>query len=378
MKSLSELPSWVRWAAGTIAVLVILVLAIRVLPPLLAQTDDPLGDADRLRAESNVRETLVKVLAGLVLLGGLVYTAKTFRMTAATLAINSETLNINAETLRLSAETLDLSRQAKLNERFSEAVEQLGHGSRDVHIGAIQALAGIAREEASYTVPITEILTAFVREHARPPKVPPDAHACESGNCKVRPRTDVQAAVTVLGRRFQVEPLEAVHEPADDPGSSRPAPEVVLDLTGVNLHGVEIHDLDLRLAELRWADLQCARAWRAELHHANLRDATLRHADLGEAYLVGADLGAADFTDAKLAGTHLDHSVVVGAHLQAREYGGLTVSCTMYDDRTEWPGPPKHIWFEPDEKGAVKKGSQRAPACEHERYALRRRLTVSG
>jgi hypothetical protein len=178
---------------------------------------------------------LVKALAGLVLLAGLFYTAKTVRM-------GTETLALSRETLALSQETLDLSRRAQLAERFTDAVEQLGHKSRDVHIGGIYALADIVREEPSYVVPITEILTAFVREHARQPSTSnygPATSTCTPGECHGEPLdTDVQAAMTVLGRRFRVGQV------TDLDGEAPDLPDVALDLTRVNLHGVDLHELD--------------------------------------------------------------------------------------------------------------------------------------
>lgn len=323
-------------------VVVALTLVIWVLPPLLTDPSPTVS-----AAENDVRDSLVKALGGLVLLGGLVYSAKTFRM---------------------SAQTLDLNHQAQLTQRFTTAVEQLGHKSRDVHIGAIHALAAIARDEPDYVVPVAEILTAFVREHAQAPEEPPNPADCGNGGCKETPATDVQAAVTVLGRRFRLEPLDDPDR-QDDGSEALLPPDVALDLNGVYLHGVDIHGLDLRLAQFRWADLRCAKAWSAKLQHANLRDAELEHADLGGAWLDGADLGGADLTRAQLGDTHLDYAILGGARLEGADHDELSVACALYSDETEWPTPD----YDPDAAGAVMKDADKAreDACAAERIRQR-------
>ncbi|HEX5782127.1 MAG TPA: pentapeptide repeat-containing protein [Solirubrobacteraceae bacterium] len=336
---------------------VALALVVWILPPLLVQAPDAMSHAARLAAENDARDSLLKALGGLVLLGGLVYSAKTFRM---------------------GAQTLDLNHQAQLTQRFTNAVEQLGHESRDVHIGAIHALAAIARDEPTYVVPVTEILTAFVRENARAPEIPPDPDDCSSGNCHVTPPTDVQAAVSVLGRRFRLAPLEDPDRPVDGNAALLP-PEAALDLNRVYLHGVEIYGLDFRLAQLRWADLRCAKAWSANLQHANLRDTKLEDADLGGARLDGADLGGAHLTRAKLGGARLDYGILGGASLEHAEHQELTVACATYSDDTVWPTPD----YDPEPAGALMKDTdeKREAACAagriHERASLKTRLDAA-
>jgi hypothetical protein len=98
------------------------------------------------------------------------------------------------------------------------------------------------------------------------------------------PAADVQAAVTVLGRRKL------------PPDGLRP-----LDLTRVDLQGAQLAGANLRSAVLPGANLQGAR-----LIDANLQDARLGYADLGYARLVGANLQGAQLGGAELWAARAD------------------------------------------------------------------------
>jgi len=80
-----------------------------------------------------------------------------------------------------------------VTDRFAKAVEQLGSKEPDVRIGAVYSLERIARDSPKDQGTIMEVLTAFIRNKARLP---------EDKKQKLKPvETDVQSALTVLGRR---------------------------------------------------------------------------------------------------------------------------------------------------------------------------------
>jgi hypothetical protein len=130
-----------------VAVATLLVLAIVILPPLLAGGDD---------SENDVRSTLLQGLAGLFLAGGLYFTAQTLRL-------NRE----SAERTSKSAErTYRLEREGQITERFTRAIDQLGNEKLDVRLGGIYALERIAKSSIEDHGSIMEVLTAYAREHA--------------------------------------------------------------------------------------------------------------------------------------------------------------------------------------------------------------------
>jgi len=200
--------------------------------------------------------------------------------------------------LWFTARIFVLLRRGQVTDRYTRAIEQLGSKALDVRIGGIYALEGIARDSARDHPTVMEVLTAFVREHSREQWPPPDSPRAtwitwrgrfrSSGRQQERfTRPDVQAAVTVLGRRDARRDVQPIHlNGADLTGA---------DLTGANLGGADLTETTLRDVDLT----------RADLSGATLRDADLTRADLTEAIPRGADLGGADLTEATLRSTDL-------------------------------------------------------------------------
>ncbi|ONH56927.1 hypothetical protein CcI49_26120 [Frankia sp. CcI49] len=215
---------------------------------------------------------------------------------------------------------LDETRQANANthvrELYATAIGQLGADSPDVRLGGIYALERIARDSADDQRTVVEVLSAFVREHTRFQTTPasPGRRSPPGRRWADRPParphqlgTDVQAALTVLGRL----PIRA--------GVPR------ADLSGANLTGARLNWANLTSARLDGVVLTGAKLDRSNLSYAhlgraNLTDANLRGANLTGARLVGADLTrtgliAANLTEARLFGANLTGARLVGADL---------------------------------------------------------------
>ncbi len=231
-----------------------------------------------------------------------------------------------AETCRANAHARDADRRTwerelagQLIERYTRAVDQLGSDTLDVRLGGIYALERIARSSPEDHPTVVEVLSAFVREHAvaaRPDAKPAAAgvHAGalgdENGSCGVPtaggPDTDVQAAITVLGRLPHRE------------GVSR------ADLVGADLTGAQLGRADLARARLAGTDLSGAclvetNLTRAELIGVNLRGAQLDGAELTGALLDRAVLRGARLVGADLTGAWLDGADLTGARSLTQE-----------------------------------------------------------
>jgi len=213
-------------------------------------------------ALDNARGRLLTLGAGLFAAGALVFTARNFT---------------------LSRRTLELTEQGQVTDRYTKAIEQLGSDKLDVRIGGIYALERVARDSARDHPTVIEVLTAFIREHSREPWPPPDPvgevapglfRAEENWERATRP--DVQAALTVVGRRDSLRDI------------------LWIDLGGADLRGVNLRGADLRGANLRGADLT-----RADLGGADLGRANLRRADLTRAIVVAVDLAGAALDGAR-------------------------------------------------------------------------------
>jgi uncharacterized protein YjbI with pentapeptide repeats len=301
--------------AVALSVAILLVLAVGILPPVLA------GEGE---AENNVRSTLLQGLAGLVLAGGLYFTAQTLRL-------NRESAERASES---AARTYELEREGQITERFTRAIDQLGNKELDVRLGGIYALERIAKGSADDRGPIMEVLTAYVREHAPwPPRPTKEAEeeAEEAGSAEhraphddedARINTDVQAVIAVLGRREpsgrQEHRLDlssadlkgARFAEAPDEGHFERAIFSRTRLENATLHRVILTGADLTGADLTGADLTGATLADADLQGADLTGANLEGADL-----TGANLEAAHLKEANLAGAKLPGALLAGVHL---------------------------------------------------------------
>lgn len=277
--------------------------------------------------ENEFRKTLAQILGGIAIIVGL-------------FAIWN--------TMEVSRRTLELTQEGQITERFIKAINQLGDKKKlEVRLGGIYALERIARDSEKDYWAVMEVLTAFVRENAprrgdRISEKEKETNSTEKEENKIpKLRTDIQAILTVIGRRERTfgqgedERLNLIRTDlrrydlyeAKLPG----AVLIESNLTGANLGGADLREANLREVDLKraflWgADLGEAFLWRADLRRAklkkaNLREANLREANLRRAFLWGADLKGAylegtDLREADLREADLMGAYLVGANLQ--------------------------------------------------------------
>jgi hypothetical protein len=257
-------------AVLAIAALMAGVVVLDLLPGALVPASPNLSAVDRLRAESDLRNSIAQFLVGTAVLAGLYFTARTLRLNASSARQNHEA----------QVRALELAERGQITDRFTKAVEQLAGDKLDVCLGGIYALERIAADADSYYEPIMEILTTFLRERAREVRADADR----------RPRPDILAVARVLGRR------PARHW----------------------LHGRE-----LDLAEV---DLANANLWDAHLERAVLRNAHLDGTFLDGAFLQQADLTEASLRNAHLCGTHLSGAKFYRARLDGADLRSTDLS----------------------------------------------------
>ncbi len=299
---------WQYVALGLAGLAGIVLLVWRAPPALYAYVPDP---KDRAAAEASTRTGLIAGLAGLAALGGLFFTSRTYRLTE----------------------------QGHITDRYTKAIEQLGSDKLDVRLGGIYALERIAVDSARDHPTVVEVLSAFVRERSHPaPTTAPDPTIAEvlaalfrgqsepvtgrqtspdrSGDDQpsesavsheptpsIRPPTDVQAALTVLGRLPQRS------------GVSRG------DLSGALLAGVQLDEVNLAGARLDGADLPGAQLIGADLSGANLGDRIPRPVRVEEvASLVAPMSDRPRLTQTQLVTARGDGSTVLPDGLQRPDH----------------------------------------------------------
>ena len=230
--------------------------------------------------EDNYRRTLAQILGGLGLLYGLYLTQRRIVATEDNVRVAQENVSIAQENVRVAQE-------GQVTERFTRAIEHLGHKEIAIRLGGIYALERLAKDSEKDHGSIMEILTAYVRQNV--PVREKDRGEGKTG----LPTTDIQAILTVIGRR-------------ETTGNSRSKDR--LDLTHTQLGGAALSGANLSIAALSGADLSRANLDGAALSRADLDGTALSGADLSRAYLGGADLDGANLGGADLSGADLSEA----------------------------------------------------------------------
>jgi hypothetical protein len=218
---------------AVVVVLAAVVLCVVALPAWLVPGDG-LALPDRLRAENDVRNTMLQALGGLLALGGVALGA----------AVTLRQVRANRE-----GHTIGL---------FTKAIEQLASEDTSVRHGGVYALELLADLDPDYKGHAHALLTALVRRRLPwPPVRQEDELAAERARLHDGLTDDVGAALGVLGRGSVVEPGD-------------PSLLENVDLRGADLRKLRIPNLLLAGSNLAGADLR----------GANLTDADLTGADL--------------------------------------------------------------------------------------------------
>lgn len=275
---------WLRLVVGIAAVVGFLWLIVVLAPPWFVDDESLEG----LKAQNEVRTTLLQGLAGMVLLVGAYFTWGQLRT----------------------------AREGQITERYTRAIDQLGHAELNVRLGGIYALERIARDSPADRLTIGEVLTAFVRTHSPwPPRLPGQYRATASIDqvpwLPVR-AADVQASLTVLGRGGLTPPKH-------------------------HRNRLDLGEIDMR---------------RADLDGAHLKGADLSGTNLGGANLFGAHLERAHLGNANLEGAHLGH-----AHLEEAYFSGTNLEGAVADERTSWAG------FDWRSAGVIDRGDDNAASA---------------
>jgi uncharacterized protein YjbI with pentapeptide repeats len=259
----------------------------------------------------------------------------------------ANTNQANREQATLARQQASLAERGQITDRFIRAVEQIGTETVDTRVGGVYALERIMRDSRADESTVVEVLAAFVRSHPEPPDT------TVAGADALHPAIDVQAALTVLGRRpFPTADGSGRIDLAGAHIAGARLDKAMLrqaDLSGADLRGADLRDANLIEANLHGARLDGATLVAANLNEVDLARATLRQADLSfvndcyqgtcAASLSSADLTGAQLYSAELTGALLDHaaldgsrmgdSTLAGAYLVNADVRGADLSSTL-------------------------------------------------
>lgn len=235
---------------------------------------------------------------------------------------------------------------------YTKAIEQLGavdnkgEPNLELRLGGLYALEKIAKANADYHAQIMEVLCAYVRMHCQikmenSKKGDSKPEENNSDENIESPRIDIQACLTVIGRR-----------------------EILFDKSVLDFSGVEING-----ANLKYANLNGATFSEANLIEANLMGAKLTRGNPIKmdgphgkgivmvsipAQLDGANLSGANFIEGDLAWTNLRRANLSGADLSGAglmEAKNLTceqIQSANIDRETVLPNYIKVTWADDD------------------------------
>jgi hypothetical protein len=286
----------------------------------------PIDDAKaRADVEDNFRNTIGQLLGGAALLIGAAAAFVQFREQHLQFTQQQETAR---EQLRVSVQQIDQQQRAAhdllVSNQVAKGFEQLGSNQLVVRLGGVYALEGVMNTSEQYHQPVLEALSAFVRDSPRKP------------TGKGPPATDIQAVLTVLGRRKAIGPGRSDLANAHIPQA---------DLSGAHLEGANLRGADLSGANLNGANLNGANLSEADLSGANLSEADLSGANLNVALLIDAFLRGADLSGANLNGAALTGPSLRQAQIQldqacgtGTDLRGLPSGLTLKPCSTSPPG----------------------------------------
>ena len=260
---------------------------------LTLEIRDPKARAD---VENNFRKTVGQLLGGGAVLFGAWLAFLQFSQQQQTAQSQIKQQQQAAQQQQQQAvHDLLISNQA------SKGFEQLANDKIAVRLGGIFALEGVmntSERPEQYRGPILEMLCAFVREYTIGKTV------------YEKPAIDIQAALTVIGRR-----------------KGQELPDLAkVNIPGANLSGANLRGADLDSADLNSAYLSGASLSGANLLGANLTGANLTRVDLTGADLTGANLGLADLNGGYLSGANLRGANLSGTNLRSADLSGANLS----------------------------------------------------
>jgi hypothetical protein len=256
---------------------------------LALEITDPKARAD---VEDNFRRTVGQLLGGAAVLFGAWLAFLQFSQ-------QQQTAQLQLKQQQQAARDLLISNQV------SQGFEQLASDKLAMRLGGIYALEGVmntSERSEQYRGPVLEMLCAFVREYAIGKTI------------SEKPAIDIQAALTVIGRRKGQEPPDLAY--VNIPGAN---------LSRANLRGADLNSADLNSAYLSRSDLTGANLIGANLTGANLTGANLSRADLTGADLTGANLGLADLNGAYLSGANLTGANLNRTNLRSADLSGANL-----------------------------------------------------
>lgn len=224
-------------------------------------------EKDIFSSENSLRATVAQIFGGMFIL-----------ITGITAY---QTMLVTEQNTEVAQKNLFLLEQGNLTERFNKAAEMLGSEKIEIKLGGIYALERVSSQSVEYHWPAMEILTTYIRRHTKEPSS--TSLPILSSNMSYIPkpvitiRDDIQASITVIGRRKWLNQESA--------------------------RTLDLHDSNLSGANLRGSNFRAANFTNTKLIGTILEYSDLSYADFNEADLFDAKFKCSDVKEAKMEKT---------------------------------------------------------------------------
>ena len=186
----------------------------------------------------------------------------------------------------------------------------------ELRLGAIYALEKLAHDYEPLHWPIMEILCSYVRKNGGPRKPPSDKiRAFWECGAELKPYADVQAALTVIGRRS-----EKRRELEQKNQHNRSASFAFrLDLRECHLAGVNLSELHLERADFSGSCLEGAILANTHFEGAFFSDTHFEGTFFFDTYVDGAVFRDTYLQGARFIRTDFAHAICLGMHLEGAD-----------------------------------------------------------
>ena len=274
----------------------IILLAIVIIAPIIVYfrniANFLFGESQKYNGE--LFKVLVTILGGLLVLWGLYLN---YRRTK----ILEVQTNNQADQIKAFVKQNEITEKGKVDERFKNAIEHLGHDKDAIVLGGIYALHRIAQEDKSYRQTVFDILCSYFRDKTISLKE--IDQNVENGITVTEPTIVIQTIIDLL---FKI----------------RNKQEYIYAELRANLNGINCLNGDFNTAQLIGANLVHSTLNGSDLSNANLIGANLIESNLIGVILISAHLEGSKLSFANLIGSDLKKSFLEGSDLQATHLEG--------------------------------------------------------
>ncbi len=353
-KEKEYLKNWLIAVVLLFGVFSFLILYVFIFPNLEFLDLRRFFDIQCLTTQQRIDSGIKALTANGAIFGGIAVLINSYYASRTAIAANktAEAANTNAKA----------AQDKQITERFAKAVEQLGSEKVEVRLGAIYSFEKLAKNSLEDGWTIMEILTAFVRENAPLKKeentekvIPLINELAEKIKLSIdqyigalqeikkeqppKPRIDIQAALTVIGR------LNYDKKPENQWINLSKTDLQGAIFSGGNLQNAYFSRAKLQKTIFSGTNLKNAQFVKAELQNALLIEKTnLQNADFSQAHLQGVSFSKANLEDAKFHQADLRDTELS----QAKNLNQQQIQSAIGDERTRLPHgmkPPKH-WLQ--------------------------------